>query len=75
MHSVPITIVSGLPRSGTSMLMKMLEDGGIPPLTDVIREADDDNPKGYYEFERVKNLPDDTEWLEEARGKAVKVLA
>lgn len=75
MAAEPITIVSGLPRSGTSMMMKMLEAGGIPPLTDVIREADDDNPEGYYEFERVKALPDDTEWLEEARGKAVKVLA
>ena len=50
----PVTIVSGLPRSGTSMMMKMLEAGGIPPMTDEIREADADNPKGYYEFERVK---------------------
>jgi hypothetical protein len=48
-----VTVVSGLPRSGTSMMMKMLEAGGIPPLTDEIREADKDNPKGYYEFERV----------------------
>jgi len=70
-----VIIVSGLPRSGTSMLMKMLEAGGIDPLTDRIRTADEDNPKGYYEFERVKKLPDDTEWLEDARGKAVKVLA
>ncbi|MEM7117951.1 MAG: hypothetical protein AAF614_36305 [Chloroflexota bacterium] len=60
----PITIVSGLPRSGTSMMMKMLEAGGIPPLTDNLRTADIDNPKGYYEFERVKKLPDgDTAWL------------
>lgn len=57
------------------MLMRMLEAGGLPPLTDVIREADDDNPRGYYEFERVKGLPNDTEWLEEAQGKAIKVLA
>ncbi|RME06234.1 MAG: sulfotransferase family protein [Anaerolineae bacterium] len=72
----PIIVVSGLPRSGTSMMMKMLEAGGIPPLTDHIRSADDDNPKGYYEFERVKKLPDgDTAWLPEARGKAVKVIA
>ena len=54
-----ITIVSGLPRSGTSMMMKMLEAGGLPPLTDNIREADDDNPKGYYEFERVKQIEHD----------------
>ena len=70
-----IIIVSGLPRSGTSMVMKMLEVGGIEPLTDNIRKADIDNPKGYYEFERVKKLPEDTEWLKDAKGKVVKVLA
>ena len=71
----PIIIVSGLPRSGTSMTMKMLEAGGIPPLTDQIREADVDNPKGYYEFERAKKLKDgDTVWLPEAQGKAVKLI-
>ena len=70
-----ITIVSGLPRSGTSMTMKMLEAGGIPPLTDKIREADSDNPKGYYEFERAKKLREgDTAWIPEAEGKAVKVI-
>jgi len=70
-----IIIVSGLPRSGTSLMMKMLEAGGIDPLTDEIREADVDNPRGYYEFERVKGLPDDTSWLDQAEGKAVKILA
>ena len=70
-----ITIVSGLPRSGTSMMMKMLEAGGIEPLTDGIRAADEDNPKGYYEYERVKQIADDQEWLEEARGKAVKMIS
>jgi hypothetical protein len=71
-----ITIVSGLPRSGTSMMMKMLEAGGLPPLTDNLRLADDDNPKGYYEFERVKKMPDgDTSWVGEAQGKAVKVIS
>ena len=71
-----IIIVSGLPRSGTSMMMKMLEAGGIAPYTDNIRTADEDNPKGYYEFERVKKLPDgDNEWLPDARGKAVKVIS
>lgn len=74
--SEPITIVSGLPRSGTSMMMKMLEAGGIPPLTDNLRTADIDNPKGYYEFERVKKMPDgDTAWLPEAEGKTVKVIS
>lgn len=71
-----IIVVSGLPRSGTSMLMKMLEAGGIPPLTDSIRTADDDNPKGYYEFERVKAMDKgDTSWLSDARGKSVKVIS
>ena len=70
-----ITIVSGLPRSGTSMMMKMLEAGGMEILTDKIREADDDNPQGYYEFERVKKLKEDRAWLEDARGKAVKVIS
>lgn len=71
-----ITIVSGLPRSGTSMMMKMLEAGGLPPLTDQVRSADRDNPKGYFEFERVKQLDKgDTAWLPHARGKAVKVIS
>ncbi len=71
-----IVVVSGLPRSGTSLMMKMLEAGGIPPLTDNIRTADEDNPKGYYEFERVKKLRDgDTAWIPLAEGKAVKVIA
>ena len=71
-----IVVVSGLPRSGTSMMMKMLEAGGIPPLTDEIREADKDNPRGYYEFERVKQMDKgDLEWLPQAEGKAVKVIS
>jgi hypothetical protein len=70
-----ITIVSGLPRSGTSMMMRMLEAGGMELLTDGIRTADEDNPKGYYEFERVKQIENDKEWLEDARGKAVKMIA
>jgi hypothetical protein len=70
-----INIVSGLPRSGTSLMMRMLHKGGLEPLTDEIRTPDDDNPKGYYEFERVKKLPDDSGWLPDARGKVVKILA
>ncbi len=71
-----IILVSGLPRSGTSMMMKMLEAGGIPPLTDNIRTADDDNPKGYYEFERAKKLREgDTAWLGDAEGKVVKTIS
>src|SRR5262245_34269287 len=72
----PIIIVSGLPRSGTSMMMKILEAGGLPVLTDALRTADDDNPKGYYEYERVKQLDKgDQAWLAEAEGKVVKVIS
>jgi hypothetical protein len=70
-----ITIVSGLPRSGTSMMMKMLEAGGMTVLTDHLRTADDDNPKGYYEFERVKQIKTDQAWLPAAQGKAVKMIS
>ncbi|MBE9523859.1 MAG: sulfotransferase domain-containing protein [Chloroflexi bacterium] len=70
-----IIVVSGLPRSGTSMMMKMLDAAGIPPLTDNIRTADDDNPKGYYEFERAKKLKEgDVAWLPDAQGKVVKII-
>lgn len=72
----PVFVVSGLPRSGTSMMMKMLSAGGLSPLTDELRKADGDNPKGYYEFERVKQLDKgDTTWLPLARGKVVKVIS
>jgi hypothetical protein len=72
----PITVVSGLPRSGTSLMMKMLEAGGLPVLVDHERQADVDNPQGYYEFERVKGLETgDTTWLTDAPGKAVKVIS
>jgi ubiquinone/menaquinone biosynthesis C-methylase UbiE len=70
-----ITIVSGLPRSGTSMMMGMLEAGGMQLLVDNIRTADEDNPKGYYEFERVKRTQHDQSWLEDARGKVVKMIS
>ena len=72
-----IVVVSGLPRSGTSMAMKMLESGGMPILADGIRAADVSNPKGYYEFEPVKELDKggDVAWLASARGKAVKIIS
>jgi hypothetical protein len=70
-----VIVVSGLPRSGTSMMMKMLEAGGQPILTDNLREADANNPNGYYEFERVKQLSDgDYDWISEAGGKVVKIV-
>ena len=76
-YGQPIVVVSGLPRSGTSMLMKMLEAGGLPLVMDGLRVADEDNPKGYYEDERVKNLAKDPDhrWLDAARGKAIKIIS
>jgi Sulfotransferase domain len=70
-----IIIVSGLPRSGTSLMMQMLENGGVPVVTDHIRSADPDNPRGYYEYERVKKIKEDVTWLAETRGKAFKMVS
>jgi len=69
-----ITIVSGLPRSGTSMMMQMIAAGGVAPLVDNVREADIDNPRGYYEFEAVKQVKEDQSWLDEAQGRVVKMV-
>jgi hypothetical protein len=75
-HPGFVTVVSGLPRSGTSLMMKMLEAGGLESMTDGLRAADEDNPRGYYELERVKQLPKgDTAWVADARGKVVKVIS
>lgn len=74
MEDKPIVIVSGLPRSGTSMMMQIITAGGIPPLTDDIRKADEDNPKGYYEFEAVKKTRQDPSWLDGAPGRVVKMV-
>jgi hypothetical protein len=75
MNADVVTIVSGLPRSGTSLMMNMLQSGGMPLLVDGIRTPDRDNPKGYFEFERVKQIDDDQAWLAEAQGRAVKMIA
>ncbi len=77
-RGAPIVVVSGLPRSGTSMMMRMLEAGGVTPLDDGRRAADDSNPRGYFEFEPVKDLETakgDVPWLPTARGKAVKIIS
>jgi len=73
----PIVVVSGLPRSGTSMMMKMLEAGGVQVVTDGEREADVDNPKGYFELERIKDLEKETDksYIRDARGKVLKVIS
>lgn len=74
-HPGTIMIVSGLPRSGTSMMMQMIAAGGLEPVTDNIRKADEDNPKGYFEFEKVKDIKTDTSWLPGCRGKLVKMIS
>lgn len=73
----PLIVVSGLPRSGTSLMMQMLDAAGIPIVTDKERGADESNPKGYYEDERVKKLPGekDRSWLKEHQGQAIKIVA
>jgi len=70
-----ITIVSGLPRSGTSLMMQMLVAGGMTALSDGERRADDDNPRGYLEWERIKQLPNDPGCIAEGEGKVVKVIS
>jgi len=75
MKEKTIVIVSGLPRSGTSMIMQMLQAGGVRLLTDDWRKPDEDNPKGYYELERVKTIKKDKSWLRKAQGKAVKIIS
>ncbi len=76
-YGEPVVVVSGLPRSGTSMAMRMLEAGGLATVVDDIRAADEDNPKGYFEDERVKDLAQegDRSWVAGARGKVVKVVS
>lgn len=73
-QSEVITIVSGLPRSGTSMVMQILEAGGMHLLQDNVRIPDEDNPKGYFEFELVKQMKTDVSWLDSAGGKAIKII-
>jgi tetratricopeptide (TPR) repeat protein len=70
-----VTVVAGLPRTGTSMMMQMLAAGGLPPLTDGKRTPDPDNPRGYLEFEPATRLRDDASWVPQAKGKAVKIVA
>lgn len=70
-----VIIVSGLPRSGTSMMMQMLSAGGLPILTDGVRNADSDNPRGYFEYEPAKSRDGGNGWLQNAHGKVVKLVA
>jgi hypothetical protein len=71
-----VIVVSGLPRSGTSMMMKILAEGGLSAVVDSLRQADEDNPNGYFEIESSKSLKDgDKKWLYAAQGKVVKVIS
>lgn len=70
-----ITVVTGLPRSGTSMMMQMLAAGGMDILSDGVRGADTDNPRGYFELQDATRLHRDTGWLDRASGRAVKIVA
>ncbi len=70
-----IIIVSGLPRSGTSLMMQMLASGGLEAVTDNVRTPDTDNPRGYYELEKVKKIKDDASWLPDTRGKVFKMVS
>ena len=70
-----VIVVSGLPRSGTSMMMQMLVAAGLTPFTDDKRNADESNPKGYYEADLVKQLATHNSWVEQCDGKVVKVVA
>lgn len=69
-----VVVVSGLPRSGTSLMMAILEAAGLPLLVDDLRPPDRDNPRGYFEYQPVKALASDSRWMDLARGKAVKVI-
>jgi hypothetical protein len=70
-----IIVVSGLPRSGTSLMMQMLAAGGLTPVTDGVRPPDEDNLRGYYEVEAVKQIRRNPAWIAQAEGKAIKVVS
>lgn len=72
---IPIYVVSGLPRSGTSLMMQLLTAGGLPALTDDQRPPDHSNPRGYFEFQPVKAMARDTHWIDLAQGKVVKIIS
>jgi hypothetical protein len=70
-----IIVVSGLPRSGTSLVMQMLVAGGVSALTDERRPSDTNNPRGYWEYEAVKSIAKENGWMHLAKGKAIKIIA
>ena len=70
-----VTIVTGLPRSGTSLMMQLLNKSSLEILSDGIRQKDISNPEGYYELEAVKGIVRDNSFLKDATGKVVKIVA
>ena len=74
-ESLDFVVVSGLPRSGTSLMMKMLQAAGVPVMTDGLRSPDEDNPEGYLEWEAIRRVAAEPELLRAAAGKAVKVIS
>jgi hypothetical protein len=74
MDDKPIIVISGIPRSGTSLMAQALAAGGVEILTDGARQADESNPRGYFEHEKAKDIAADSAWLIEARGRAVKIM-
>ena len=70
-----IVVVCGLPRSGTSLMMQMLNSGGVDIYQDNLRTPDENNPNGFFEHENVKALMKGNNWFKEAKGKAIKVVS
>ena len=70
-----VTIVSGFPRSGTSMMMQILQAGGMPVLCDDISRANEHNPRGYLEYSKTRTIVKDSSWIKDAKGMAIKVMA
>jgi len=74
-NEAPLFVVTGPPRSGTSLAMQLLQSLGIEPITDETRKADNFNAAGYFEHEKIKNWTFDVQWLKGHRGRSVKIVA
>lgn len=74
-RSLDFVLVSGLPRSGTALMMEMLSAGGWPIMVDRERAPDSDSPEGHYEWEGIKQLRQRPEVIREAEGKVLRVVS
>lgn len=70
-----ITLITGIPRSGTSLMMQLFKAANVDIATDAIRTEDDNNPKGYYELEAVKGIVKNNAFLKDLDGKTIKIVA